>query len=164
MPGVSHSGRPRQRARGLAGGRRDTPKPDDAAARPRAAGGRIDAATGAAGWAPACCSCRQRVRGRRRRHSARPRPRAARSACPIVPRATEETDEPVGATSQRSVWFSCLCISRQLTLACLHSTPHLRGDCAHLWGRGTRRLGWAADKCPKGQGNSFGTCWKTSAG
>ena len=96
--------------------------------------------------------------------SARPRPRAARSACPIVPRATEETDEPVGATSQRSVWFSCLCISRQLTLACLHSTPHLRGDCAHLWGRGTRRLGWAANKCPKGQSNLFVTCRKTSAG
>ena len=34
----------------------------------------------------------------------------------------------------------------------------------HLRGRGARRLGWAADKCPKGQGNIFGTCWKTSAG
>ena len=76
--------------------------------------------------------------------SARPRPRAARSACPIVPRATEETDEPVGATSQRSVWFSCLCISRQLTLACLHSTPH------HLRRRsicgGEARDGWVGQQ------------------
>ena len=33
-----------------------------------------------------------------------------------------------------------------------------------MWGRGARRLGWAADKCQKGQGNSFGAFWKTSAG
>ena len=49
------------------------------------------------------------------------------------------------------------------------SKPHRGPDSSfaqveHLWGRGAQRLGWAADKCPKGQGNSFGTCWKTSAG
>ena len=163
MPGVSHGGRPQQRARGLVGGRRDTPKPDDAAARPRAAGGRIDAATGAASWAPACCSSTTSSWPAASTFSA-PTPTCSEICVPD--RAESDGgDGRAGGCNVTTLGLVLVPVHQPSADTCVsaqHSSSFAQAE--HLRGRGTRRLGWAANKCPKGQSNLFVTCRKTSAG